>query len=75
MKSQNPYVSEAVEDGREDAGRPVVADPKAAERAMESGHHAFTGAATGVGSVDFEDPGAFGANAEPETPVKGPTEP
>ena len=69
MKSQNPYVSEAAEE-REDAGRPVVADPLAAEHAMESDHQAFTGAATGVGSVAFDDPGAFTVGGEAEAPAE-----
>lgn len=68
MKSQNPYVSEAVErSGRDDAGRPVAEDPLAAEHAMESDHQAFTGAATGVGSVAFDDPGAFSVGGGAET--------
>jgi len=73
MKSQNPYVSDAAEDGREDAGRPVVPDPLAAEHAMESYHQAFAGAATGVGSVAFDDPGAFSVGGE-ETAADQPRE-
>lgn len=42
-------------------------DPhEAAERAMQSEHQAFAGSAEGVGSVDFDDEGAYEIGVEGE---------
>lgn len=42
-------------------------DPhEAAERAMQSEHQAFAGSAEGVGSVEFDDAGAYEIGAEGE---------
>ena len=72
MKPQNPYAppTEQVERPRDPAERDRM-DAEAAELAMKSDHQAFTGAATGVGSVEFDDLGAFGAGAELEKPAEG----
>ncbi|HEX8569995.1 MAG TPA: Tat pathway signal protein [Caulobacteraceae bacterium] len=75
MKPQNPYAppTEQIERPEDPAERERM-DAEAAALAMKSDHQAFTGAATGVGSVEFDDIGAFGAGAKAETPTKGPTE-
>lgn len=39
---------------------------ESARRAMDSGHQAFAGSAEDVGSVDFDDPGAFEIGAAGE---------
>ena len=75
MKPQNPYAPPEEQIERPgDAAERAEMDARAAELAMSSQHHAVTGAATGVGSVDFDDPGAFGVGAGAETPAKGPTD-
>ena len=67
MKPQNPYAppTEQIERPADPAERAEM-DEHAAELAMQSDHQAFTGAATGVGSVEFDDPGAFSVGADPE---------
>ena len=72
MKPQNPYAppEEQIERPRDPAERAEM-DAHAAELAMRSDHQAFTGAATGVGSVEFDDPGAFGVGARVEAPEEG----
>ena len=62
MKPQNPDAQP------EDPAERERSEAEAAERAMRSDHHAFAGAATGVGSVEFDDVGAFGVGARAETP-------
>jgi hypothetical protein len=75
MRSQNPFMDR--EGAPESPAVPQAqtgAEPAAAERAMESDHHAFAGSAEGVGSVAFDDRGAFGADARPEEAEKDPPE-
>lgn len=43
-------------------------DEAAAEVAMESRRQRLTGSAAGVGSVDFDDPGAFDVGAAETSP-------
>ena len=76
MKPQNPYAPATEQiDRPEDPAEREAMDAEAAALAMKSDHQAFTGAATGVGSVGFDEPGAFGVGAEVEEgPAKGPTE-
>ena len=45
-------------------------DARAAELAMQSDHQAFAGSADGVGSVEFDDPGAFGVSPKVEAPAE-----
>ena len=45
-------------------------DRGAADLAMRSDHHAFAGSAQGVGSVDFDDPGAFEVNRPQAQPAR-----
>ena len=71
MKPQNPPVEPA--DRPEDAAESELTEAEAAALAMKSGHQAFAGSATGVGSVGFDEPGAFGVGAKVEKgPAKGP---
>ena len=69
MKPQNPYAPESEQIERpEDPEARRETDAKAAELAMQSDHQAFAGSADGVGSVEFDDPGAFGVSPKVETP-------
>ena len=73
MKPHNPHAP--ADERIEDAAQRAATDAEAAELAMHSEHQAFAGAATGVGSVAFDDPGAFGVGARVETPAdeRGPS--
>ena len=71
MKPQNPYAPESEQiDRPEDPEARREMDEHAAELAMQSDHQAFAGSADGVGSVEFDDPGAFGVAPRVETPVE-----
>jgi len=72
MKPQNPYApaEEQIERPQDPAERAQM-NADAAALAMQSNHQAFTGAATGVGSVEFDDPGVFGTGARVEAPKEG----
>ena len=74
MKPQNPYVPVEQSERAEAPAERELTEAEAAALAMQSGHQAFAGAATGVGSVGFDEIGAFGVDAEASTPAKGPTE-
>ena len=69
MKPQNPDAppSEQIERPEDPEARREM-DEKAAALAMQSDHQAFAGSADGVGSVEFDDPGAFGVAPKVETP-------
>ena len=72
MKPQNPDAPPAEEADRPaDAAERTAEDAEAAKLAMQSDHQAFAGSATGVGSVEFDDSGAFGVGARTEDPLKG----
>ena len=72
MKPQNPYAppTEQIDRPENPEARRKM-DEEAARLAMSSDHQAFTGAATGVGSVEFDDPGAFGVAPKVEKPAEG----
>jgi hypothetical protein len=72
MKPQNAYAPPTGQVERpEDPDERRLMDENAANLAMQSGHQAFAGSAEGVGSVEFDDPGAFGVGAEVETASEG----
>lgn len=72
MKPQKPETPTGPVKGPGDPAAPEPTDAEAAAKAMTSDHQAFTGAATGVGSVAFDDDGAFDVGAETARPAGPP---
>lgn len=70
--SSTPAQSYTPVEQRDSAADPAdreAMDREGAELAMQSDHHAFAGSAQGIGSVAFDDPGAYDVtrpNARPE---------
>ena len=68
MPSQNPHSPEDQQLNRSnDPERDAAMDQDAARKAMEPRNQVYAGSAQGVGSIAFDDPGAFdvGAGSEP----------
>lgn len=56
----------------EDPAIPAAPEGSPPELAMASRRQRLTGSATGVGSVDFDDPGAFDVGADEHHPEDDP---